>query len=357
MANKLRDIFNNDDIYLKSKIDFNDLEFSRQFQNALKKVYETGEPVKLDGEATMSIGVNAGNSILPLEDYERITDIVVGPSLERIDISLEIDGKKTPFPLDMYLLNDGCVIQTPLDHVFFTKMILHPNAKTANIKITPHYDKASNTTEVLNSIKQTESLIRVFFVDDQDGVNSGIDTIKDQLKAIYEVYEHLKYVEEKFNLTFTPKKISLDDEDSLQDLFELYLAVRDGHAIRINEKLTSTESTGMVVDLDQEIKENEPISITFLGRVYYHLWDKEAMVYTANLLCNALIKSVETIDDDKKRVTYGDVESNPMFISYKGFLTEEEAREEIKHVMDHREEYESSKTAIQYLNDRVSEAD
>lgn len=356
MANKLRDVFNNDEIYAKGKISFKDIESSRQFQEALKKVYETGESVKLDGEAAMSIGVNAGASILPFEDYERITNIVVGPSPEKIEITLEIDGEKKQVPLDIYLLNDGCIIQTPHDHFIFTKMILHPAAKTAKINITPHYENASNTLDVLNAIKQIQALIKALFVDDKNGSNAGLKTIKDQLKGIYDIYEQLYYVEEKFSVSFVPKDIDLKDEDSLRDLFELCLAVRDGMAIRLDAKLTSTESTGVIVDPDHEIKENEPISLTFLGGIEYHLWGKEIKLHTANLLCNALIKNIEIHEDEKIRVTYGDVESNPMYISYKGFMTEDEARDELKQVLDRKEEYENAKTAIQYYNEMGSMA-
>ena len=349
MANKIRDVFNNDEIFVKGKIRFNDLSTSQQFKEALEKVYESGEAVKLEGEAAMSVEVNAGSSILPLEDFERVTGIVVGPSAERIEIPLDVDGEIIQFPVELLQLNDGFIIQTLNDHVIFTKMILHPVAKTANIKITPRYQNACSTTDVIRSIKQIQALINVFFVERQEGVNSGIETIKGQLQELYEIFERTNYVEEKFGISFIPKEINLNDEESLRDLLELCIAIRKGIALRLNAKLTSTESTGITVNHDMEIKENEPIVLSFLGGLEYHIWGNEIKLHTANLLCNAFVKSIETYEDGNIRVIYGDVESNPMYISYKGYLTEEEAREELQQVMDHKEEYEKAKTVYQYL--------
>lgn len=352
MSNKLRDVFNNDEIFVKGKIHFDNISDSQQFQKAIEKVYECGEAVKIEGEAAMSIGVNAGSSILPLEDFERITGIVVGPSAERIEILLDIEGETIRLPADLLHINDGFIIQTLKDHVVFTKLILHPAAKTANVKITPQYQNASTIRDVLFGIKQTQALIKVFFDEDHGGVNSGIEIIKDRLQELHDIFERASYIENIFDISFLPKDINLNDEESLRDLLELCIAIRERVVLRLNAKLTSTESTGFTINPDNEIKENDPVALSFLGELEYHIWKKEIKVHTANLLCNAFVKSIEADEDGKIRVIYGDAESNPMYISYKACLTENEAREELQHVMEHKEEYEKAKTVYQYLNDK-----
>lgn len=353
MANKLRDVFNNDEIFVKGNIRFKDSSASQQFKKALEKVFESGDTVKLEGEAAMSIGVDAGSSILPIEDYERVTDIVVGPSVERIEIPLDVDGETIQFPLDKFYINEGIVLQTPCTHVIFTKIMLYPVTKTANIKITPHYQDASTTKDVLRSIKQIQALLNGIFIEDKDRTNSGIEMIMVQLQKLYSIFERLDYVEKKFDISFSPKTIELNDEESLRDLYELYIAVRDKVALRLNAKMTSTDLTGISVNSGTDIKENEPIVLSFLGGIEYHIWGTVIKLHTVNLLCNAFVKSIETVEDGKIRVIYGDVESNPMYVSYKCYLTEDEAREELQHVIDNKEEYEKAKTVQQYLNDKV----
>ena len=44
-------------------------------------------------------------------------------------------------------------------------------------------------------------------------------------------------------------------------------------------------------------------------------------------------------------------DDNPMYISYRGFITEDEAKSECEHIMEHRKEYETAKTVIQYIEE------
>ena len=60
---------------------------------------------------------------------------------------------------------------------------------------------------------------------------------------------------------------------------------------------------------------------------------------------------LERTEDGQLKVHYGEKESEPMYISYKGFLTEEEACEEHKTMMDHKEEYVNAKTVDQYMQE------
>lgn len=75
-------------------------------------------------------------------------------------------------------------------------------------------------------------------------------------------------------------------------------------------------------------------------------------LHAANLLINAVLKNVEEMENGNLKIKYGDTEDKPMYISYKAFMTEEEAKKELENVIDHKEEYEKAKTAAAHWSDK-----
>lgn len=51
------------------------------------------------------------------------------------------------------------------------------------------------------------------------------------------------------------------------------------------------------------------------------------------------VRKIEQISDSQVKILYGNAEDNPMFISYTGFMTKQEAIDEMGHIMEHKEEY------------------
>ena len=47
-------------------------------------------------------------------------------------------------------------------------------------------------------------------------------------------------------------------------------------------------------------------------------------------LTNAIVKEIIELENGTTKISYGEEDSRPMFISYKGFKTEKEAENEIK---------------------------
>lgn len=357
MANKLRSIFNNDDIYIKGTIKFSDKKSSDRFREALETIYENGEAAKIDENATITLSIKPGAGLIPLEEYEQVTNLEIGISPERKQLPLIVDDEETIFPVDVYYIKDGCIIQTPFDYVIFTKLILHPNAKTASIKITPQYKYADNVESVLESIRYIDALIDALFVDGNNDHNSGVKKVRVYLNGLYDIFDRLLFVENSFDLKFFPKQIDFNNQDSLRDLYELCLVLRDKRIIRFDKKLTSPQSTGDNMNTNSEIKEGEPVELTFLGEIEYGLWGELIKLYTSNLLCNAIVKSIDVTKEGGTHVIYGDLESKPMYISYRGYKTEEEAREELEHMVDdsdNKEAYENAKTAAQYWKEEDS---
>lgn len=131
---------------------------------------------------------------------------------------------------------------------------------------------------------------------------------------------------------------------------KILVLIRDKKVIRINKKMT--DSTGRLnIASNEEIAVGEKIAMTFMGEVQYLIWNETIRLYCANLLNNAIVKSIEKLEDSQTYIVYGENEDKPMYITYRGFLTEDEARQEHDKIMENREEYENAKTVVEYIEE------
>ena len=80
----------------------------------------------------------------------------------------------------------------------------------------------------------------------------------------------------------------------------------------------------------EKIKVGTALDLTFVKRKVFYLWGKNIEIYTSNLLTNAIVKEIIEFENGTTRISYGEEDSRPMFISYKGFKTEKEAENEMK---------------------------
>ena len=142
----------------------------------------------------------------------------------------------------------------------------------------------------------------------------------------------MEYVEKEFGVTFVPEDLT-QNEDSWMDLEELYLALKEKEVIRLNSKVNTSQTSGMKINQQiDSIKVGSVIDITFITKIYYFLWMVKMTLFSANLLSNAIIKEINEASDGEIKILYGSEDSRPMYISYMGFKTEEEAKEEMKEI-------------------------
>ena len=84
-------------------------------------------------------------------------------------------------------------------------------------------------------------------------------------------------------------------------------------------------------------------------RKEFYLWGETVEIYTSNLLTNAIVKEIIELENGTTKISYGEEDSRPMFISYKGFKTEKEAENEMKSIMENKEAYVNAKRLWEYL--------
>ena len=113
--------------------------------------------------------------------------------------------------------------------------------------------------------------------------------------------------------------------------------------------MNDTTGKGLRLASDDEVIIGKEISMTFIWGMEYTIWNEKVELISANLLSNAIVKSVEELENGEIRIIYGEKDSNPMYISYRGFANELEAKQELDRIFENRDEYICAKTVEEYI--------
>ena len=356
MGNKLKKVFSKEEISYGGKINFSNQESYENFMMALETVQEEGGSVRVKGVDSVETLIRKGNSEYLINENNKIYDLVVAPSTDEVSFELDTACGKKMLIFNRYLINKGVVLQTSQNAIIFLKIFLEKDSMKSNISYQIHLEKAKTIKELTEGYYIVLSFFNLLFRDDIKRLENGIDikSIKMYFVKSIEAYKKLEYVEKEFGVTFVPKVLT-QNEDSWMDLEELYLALKEKEVIRLNAKVNDTETTGMKINQQiDDIKVGSAIDITFITKIYYSLWDVKITLFSANLLSNAIIKEINESSDGEIKILYGSEDSRPMYISYMGFKTEEEAKEEMKEIMNHKADYLNALTVLGYINKRKS---
>jgi hypothetical protein len=173
--------------------------------------------------------------------------------------------------------------------------------------------------------------------------------LKESILGLKSFFKRLYLVEQELELSFQPMQIK-DTEIVEGELEELYLLLIEKKVIRLNAKLNATESTGITMESGaHKLEVGSKIDLTFLGESEYTIYGQKISVHTANLLSNAIIKEVKQGEEGTIKVLYGDTDNRPMYISYTGFKTIDEAKQEMKTIMEHKEKYIEALTINEHM--------
>lgn len=356
MGNKLKSIFSNKEISFSGKINFKDQESYEQFLVALETVQEEGKAVRVRGVDSVKTLIQNGKSEYPIEESDNICDFVVTPSTEEVSFELDTEYGEKKFVLKRYRINKGIVLETPENAIVFLKIFFEENTMKNIISYHVQPENAKNVKELIESYSIVLSFFNRIFKKDIKKSEGGItiNTMKQYFEKSVEGYKKLEFVEKEFGVTFAPEVLS-QDEEAWTDLEEVYLTLKEKAVIRLNAKVNDTEAAGMKVSQQAgNIKVGDALDITFVTDVEYSLWNIKITLFAASLLSNAIVKEVKEAPDGEVKILYGSEDSRPMFISYKGFKTEGEAKEEMKSIMNHKCDYTNALTVTEYINKRIS---
>ena len=353
MGNKLKSVFSTEMFELGGSIRFKDIESSRKFSEALNLLYDEGNPVEIDGVESVSIRIKDGGVVYPPSVHEHIEKCVIFPSKEPIPIEIETVSGKKMVTLYRYQTKREVIIETATDAVVYLKLSARKDNPTFHFIYRMQLDKAMRIKDIAEGIYDAIGIVKMFFGStDAQNINEGKAEYINMIRSFQftgKYFDKLCALENKLNIAFDPQKIENIDE-SASDVYELYLLLIEKKPIRLNARLTTTTATGITIADDTfEHKLGAPLELIFDGEAAYEICGQTIRLHTANLLTNAIVKAIETDSTGMTHISYGDTDSNPMYISYRGFIRKSDATNERKRIMTHKKKYEDAKTVEKYI--------
>lgn len=355
MSNKLKAVFSNQMFELGGNIQFIDYDSYCKFLDALQLVYENGQTVEVDGVSAINTKIKDGELEYTHALDMNISQVLVGPSIESVPLNVITEDGERIANFRRYQTNSKVIFETGEDEIVFLRLSLLKGTPNINFSYRMQLNKAKCAKEISESLHIALAVIdRLFKKDIKEGPNiSNTDiTTLSGMKRSFQItrlfFDKLVCLENELDIKFDPSKIDTID-DNIIDVEELFLLLIEKKIVRLNAKLTSTESTGITFEADAAVPElGAEIDITFIGERIYSIYGQDIHVYTANLLSNTVITEIQVHDNNVKKVLYGDTDSKPMYISFSGFKTVHEAKQACKEILPHKVKYAGALTVNEY---------
>ena len=355
MANKLKDIFSNDTPEYKSTLKFKDSDAYRSFRAALNAVEQEGCSMPIEGVDSIATYMQLHGIQFPLDKQTNISDLTVLPVKDHINYSVIWDGREKVFNFDLYRITTGLVLETEKQAVVYMKLIFSEDTQKVKITYQLQYHYAKSISEIEFEMNACITFLTKFYAPTKDMGNEEdkirMDEIFHYLRCASGFISRLCAVEKVLGLSFSTEMLNTMTGEDQQDVEELYLLLCQKVPLRLNAKINSTDATNIeVADLQAEPMIGKQIALAFIREVHYELLGQEFLIFTANALMNAVIKDIHRYDE-KTTIFYGDTDSQPMYISFSGFLTEELAREETNRNICGEDAYINARTSAQYIKE------
>lgn len=350
MGNKLKDIFSDAPIDMGGNIRFESEDAYKKFLEALDIVWEEGKTVEVEGVSSILTKIKSGKYEYPFLEHDKLKQVVIAPSPEMVDISLSTELGEKFLHLRRYHTAKEIVLETPEKAIVYMKMKVKKGSTQNTFSYRVQTELAKTMDEIVESYVVVVAFINSLFVDDVNGTAEEIELIrntKNYFTKALEYYQRVQQVEKDFAVHFNPA-IKNEDETDEQELEELYGLLYEKMAFRYNAKLTTNDGLE-VTEKMKEIEIGSKLELTFSSKAEFRLYGQTITLYTANILSNAVVKNVEQTTDGKVKILYHDTDSEPMYISYTAFKSEEDRESELKVIMEHGEKYVNAPTVAEYM--------
>lgn len=355
MANKLKNIFSNDPPEYKSTLRFQSNDAYRNFRVAMDAVEREGSVLPVEGIESIFVYMEDHGIKIPISYNEAISKFMIGPAVQSFPFSVTWDGNEKTYSFRKYRINEGVVLETAKNAVVYLKLVFSEDIQKVKINYQIQYEYAKSIDEISFELNACIAFLAGFYTPTEEKGST------EERNIVKKILRYLRYtagfmtrlyaVEKTLDMCFSPKEInSLSIEDQ-QDIEELYLLLCKKIPLRVNSKLKSTEATTIELSKEhKEIKIGTKIALCFTREIAFDLLGQHFTLYTANALINATIKDFQQ-NGNQMSVFYGDTDSQPMYISYSAFPTEQEAKNEAERNIGGENAYIEARTAIQYTKE------
>ena len=347
MSNRLKKVFSHEDpsehlLTLK----FDGQTSKEEFKEKLERMYKSAEPQTIEGISSVIASRKAGDVEIPFMQDENIQYFVISPPPDEICLKAINNGveykwiferAKTNKVTTLRSINDGIVdVVIKFDNI--------SNKATFDFKI--NYVKAESMKAIEEACARSVALLKYLFLEDGQYIDKSVANWVERLESVGKLYKAVAELDSHLEKKLLPSEIKGTKEET-QTAYKLFFMIVKRAVLRGNYRLNtfSVPYTG-----DKGITElipGQPMLVSYRTTEDHHLFGRDISVYLNNILYNVKIGDVD--DDEMKKqttITLHDLESNPAYVSYRGFLSEEERDKEGKRILDdpkNGEEYADAK--------------
>lgn len=337
MQNKLKDVFSNKKYEFGVRLLFKDPESKEKFIEALQTMEREGRAVNVEGVSKISTNIKDGQLSYPFLVENDISSVTVSPSVKPMPITVDTECGEKVIDMESYPTHNGFVLKTGNEEAVFLKFDCNVQDGTINFLYRMQPEFADCLKTIIEKLTAALGLVNSMFRSDG---SDAVAEMKKHLQMEHIFLSKMNKIEKFFNVLFDTSKLNGLNDSDVRDIEELYTLLIEKKPVRLNGKLTSTETTGIKFKSDVEIpKVGSNIDLTFTNKVIYSICGQNITVYTANILLNAVVKQILTDDNGETKVLYSDEDRKPMYISYTGFKTEDEAKQEFKVLTENKQKY------------------
>lgn len=358
MANRVKEIFAKKDTLDKGSINFKDTESRKKFIEALNRVWEKGEAVEVEGIDSVDRNVVTDIEQYQVDHHENISKFVIAPNIEIVSHIVDTEYGKKEIIFQRIKQKEKTVLHTEEDSVVFLKVVLDKTSSKSEISCNIQPKKATKTFEIIESCTVCLAFLNELHSNEKDNINENNEKIVDFKKYLVETikfYKKILFVEKTFEIEIKPSDL-FEDTTSEIDLYELYVLLNDHQTLRLDSKIhdferdvTLSENVLNDPDFNKKVVGNF-VELPYVDKKEYKLWSKKVTLYCACLLSNTMVKEIKYLDGNEARIVLTDTDSNPMYITYQGFLTKNDAIKERDNILKKISEYKNAPTLRDYLN-------
>ena len=363
MGNRLKKIFSNQEILYKGKISFKNKDSYDEFIEALNSVQKEGKVIKLNGIKDIKTTIQNGEDNYPISGGEEIIDVVIGPSKEIVTFNIDTKPEKKKITFSRFHTEDNIILETDAKSIVYLKIIFKKGTMQSKITYRVQPEKAESIEDIIEYYDKIIAFFDILFEVPVENMSDDIDTkdldsiklIKNYFNKSILLWKKLRFLEKEFEITVDPLKLHQDSERCWREVEQLYIIIKDKKVIRVDIKLIDVTGNNLNIDQQEKnIKVGTVLDITFIEKKKFDLWGNIIELYMANFLTNAVVQEITELEDEKIKISYGQEDSRPMFISYRGFKTLPEAEREMKNIMKHKNEYINAKKIEDYISENLT---
>lgn len=336
MGNKLRDIFSSDFPELTSTISFSDATKKQEFENALKKAYETGEAVVLGDDVVSRINTRmktkTGERLL--DEQDNISHFTVAPSREPAPITVETDYGKYTFKFIRTYLKDKVILANDKNHIVYIIATFNTNNEskgiTINLTYTTNPERATSVLDIAKTYNAVTKFLNQYLgaeASDNSDMQKSLSFFRRTELMCLQMHE----IEKLYKHSFPPAKITKLNTQMYRSIKILNLFLVKHLPIKQNlDDFTLTFKKSLSAENYNGLKIGSKNAFSLTSQEEFNILGKSLKVYLTSIIYNAEISSITEDDNGNYDVICTGTDAEPMFKVALGFLTKAEASEALK---------------------------